>query len=214
MKNRCSYFGWKRIAKRLAQEEGKLLCPEQKNNIKATFTPPPLKQIKYRTDRKLKYILIAVIFALLSLITLSVTAWRDYSIKLLMNMDGKTGIINNLNGGLYLPTEIQVPTYFPPGFVCVNVVPMSKGGIISFENAVGDTLSLTQRDLDTTIVIDTENSEVYEDRQVAGEKAILTIKRDGSSQALYWNTPDYSYELVSTISIEEMLKIAESIPQK
>lgn len=116
------------------------------------------------TGRRLKYGLIAVILALLSFITLSVTAFRDYSIQMLMKLDGKTGVINNVYEGIYLPGEMQVPAYLPPGFVCVNVAPILEGGIISFENTVGDTFSLTQRDLDTTIVIDTENSEVFENQ--------------------------------------------------
>ena len=210
--NKHSYFWWKRLAKRLAQEEGKLLCPYQETNSEENFIPS-LKLSKHRTGRRLKYGLIAVIVALLSFVTLSVTAFRDYSIQILLELDGKTGVINNVNGGLYLPSEIQVPSYVPPGFVCVNFTSTEAGGTVLFENAAAEHIVLTQRSLADAAKIDTEHSEVYENQKVNGDKAILTVKHDGKSQSLYWNTPDYSYELVSTISLEEMLKIAESIPQ-
>ena len=211
--NKHSYFWWKRLAKQLAQEEGKLLCPYQEINSKVNFIPP-LKLLKHRTGRRLKYGLIAVIIALLSFITLSVTAFRDYSLQMLMKLDGKTGVINNVNDGIYLPSEMQVPVYVPNGFTLTSFIPLEQGGTAIFENILGDTIYLIQRSLEDTAKIDTEHSEVYENQKINGDKAILTIKHDGSSQALYWNTPDYSYELVSTISLEEMLKIAESIPQE
>ena len=214
MKNRRSYFWWKRLAKQLAREEGKLLCPYQETNSEATFIPPPLNLPRSHTDRRLKYGLIAAIVALLSFITLSVTAFRDYSIQMLMKLDGKTGVINNVYEGIYLPSEMRVPAYLPSGFFLTNFVPFEQGGMITFENVSGDRFYLTQRSLDDVAKIDTEHSEVFENQKVNGDKAILTVKHDGSSQALYWNTPNYSYELVSTISLEEMLKIAESIPQE
>lgn len=166
------------------------------------------------TGRRLKYGLIAAIIVLLSLITLSVTAFRDYSIRFLMGIDGKTGVINNVYDGIYLPSEMQVPVYVPNGFFLTNFVPFEQGGMITFENVSGDRFYLIQRSLEDAAKIDTENSEVFENQTINGQKAILTIKHNGSSQALYWNTPDYSYELVSSISLKEMLKIAESIPQE
>ena len=163
-------------------------------------------------SRKLKYGLIAVVAALLLCITLSVTAFRDSSIQFLMRLDGKTGIINNLDNGLYLSSEMLVPAYIPNGFVVTNFILLEQGGTLSFENINKKYFTLTQRKNNSAIEIDTENAEVYQDKKVKKEAAILTVKQNGQA-ALYWNTPRYSYELVADISFEEMLKIAESIPQ-
>mgnify|MGYP007084266609 CR=1 FL=1 len=61
MKNRRSYFWWKRLAKQLAREEGKLLCPYQETNSEANFISP-LKLPHFHTGRPLVSVSSAVCF--------------------------------------------------------------------------------------------------------------------------------------------------------
>lgn len=71
-------------------------------------------------------------------------------------------------------------------------------------------LFYTQSYLEDSIMIDTENSTMTK-TQVNGSDATIYYKAADGKYTLVWQDELYMYSLVSNLSMDEIIKIAESV---
>ena len=119
-------------------------------------------------------------------------------------------------------TDIQIPEdeqeemqlnndktmYIPDGFELVESTDMGSVQIFKYEDSKGSTFRIERSDHTTQITVDNERFD-YDEISIAGQTAYAF--EDEERSALLFYSDDYTYFVYSNISIDELIKIAESI---
>lgn len=105
------------------------------------------------------------------------------------------------------------PSYIPDGFYCYGFTKPNDTGekkSIDYTDGKMGYLFYTQSYLEDSIMIDTENSTMTK-TQVNGSDATIYYKAADGKYTLVWQDELYMYSLVSNLSMDEIIKIAESV---
>lgn len=102
----------------------------------------------------------------------------------------------------------RLPTYMPDGFWVESVDEDKDGCTVFYSNSTKKYYSIDYYTSAADTAIDTENAIVSE-QKIRGQPAIIAEK-DGST-IIVWYPNGHEYILSGTISLEEMIRILESI---
>lgn len=121
-------------------------------------------------------------------------------------LDSSSNLVfeNKIDGNYY-------PTYMLDGYYVEETVKIGGNTHIIFVNEEDDNIFFHQKELDTISYIDTEGALITHP-EVKGEEAIMA-EEDGRI-ILVWHNNRYSFSVIGEISVEEALKIANSIKKE
>ena len=164
-------------------------------------------------------IIIMVVVTVSFTITMSAEALRARFIRFLMTFtpeyteiqlqgyDEKGAAIES--GGRIGLNGKYAPTYIPHEFSISSLTMDTMGTSIVYENNNGDIITFDAFDYNAVSQIDTENVDSIEAISVGDDPGLL-VKKDGLI-TLAWSKNDYYMILLSRVSEQEMMKIAESV---
>ncbi len=155
--------------------------------------------------------LIGIIFLSVSILTVSVEAFRINLFNLIIEMREKYGeitfenksdnTINNEN------KEGYYPSYIPKGYKLDEIIENDISREIIYKNN-NEFIYFTQDDLNMNYKIDTEDAEVST-IYINGYKAVLSIKNGYS--IIIWTNNEYVFGINGQLEKEEIIKMAESV---
>lgn len=109
--------------------------------------------------------------------------------------------------------SVMKPQYLPKGFFEVQTTKIGLKNETEYRNEQGSKILLVQTPLseEGSVAVDTEHS-VQKEIEIQGEKAILFVANEPEDTSyLVWKNYSYHFLLISKISSEELVKIAESM---
>lgn len=113
-------------------------------------------------------------------------------------------------------SEVWEPQYLPEGFFMAEEKNVGPVHMTTYENGKGASVTFTQTPLDKAgkMSIDSEHT-TYHEITIKGEKAVLfEAKGDQDRSYVLWQSKKTSLVLSSTISKDELIRIAESAEQQ
>ena len=157
----------------------------------------------YRRLNKVAVILSALLVILIVGVV-SVSSLRDYTINFLLSLDNSYAKTDKISDTF----STNTPSVLPKGysFSAYKV----DGDVIKIEYVDSDynLLLFTQRSIDNSTIVDTENAQV-EDVTIGEYKGKLSKKEDGQIN-LIWQTEKYQFILSSNVPID-LIPVAESV---
>ena len=208
---------------------------EENNNIKSTKVPKSLdnwfedynRKLEERKNRK-KYkerfksifskvaIVFLVLFISMSILTVTVDAFRVKLLNIIMNNTEKyleIGVsdsngVENIHRNLEGFYELE---YIPSGFKIDYVEDLGDTKVVSYVNNRDEEILFNQSPSGTNFQLDSENAEVKE-ININGNEAVI-LNKEGRT-TLFWNNEEYSFYLISTIGEEELIKMSKSLVKR
>lgn len=172
------------------------------------------QNIKKRVKKySLRAALVCLLFYLVfSICIFSVSAWRKPVIDFFLQTTSPYSTIQTQDG-LYINHEsAYFPQRIPEGFI-VNKYSASDSVIsLEYANSQNQMIVFTQQDSNTGAMIDTEDVQSQDIRLANGLDALFIEKQD--TNQLIWEVEPYILILQSNLSKDEMLEIANSVPNK
>ena len=158
-------------------------------------------------------IVIIVIFITLMTTVFCVKALRNDVLNFFIEIHKKFSIIffdnNTPDASITMKIDkVYVPAYIPDGFALTSKT--DSGIIVRYEysDSEDNQLFFEQMILLSKIAIDTENRK-SEEVDVNGNLGICFFEKEYNN--LIWDDGTYGYHLISTLNIDVMIKVAESI---
>ena len=102
-----------------------------------------------------------------------------------------------------------MPAYIPEEFRLKSMMLDEQANDLEYENNEGMFISFSVYTSDVLSNIDTENVDSLETVEVKGRSGLLVMKE--GVYTLAWSKDDYYFILMSNVSRDEMLRIAESV---
>ena len=208
---------------------------EENNNIKSTKVPKSLdnwfedynRKLEERKNRK-KYkerfksifskvaIVFLVLFISMSILTVTVDAFRVKLLNIIMNNTEKyleidvsdSNGVENIQRNLEGFYELE---YIPSGFKIDYVEDLGDTKVVSYVNNRDEEILFNQSPSGTNFQLDSENAEVKE-ININGNEAVI-LNKEGRT-TLFWNNEEYSFYLISTIGEEELIKMSKSLVKR
>ncbi len=152
-------------------------------------------------------IFISIVFAT----TMGVEAYRVKFFEVITEVwEEFTSIIfkskENIKDGKLIPV---VPEYIPKGFFILEEKTNDHICSVIYVNTDNEEIFYEQRMLSHgEVLLDTENIEV--ETMEIGNQSIVLFTNKGINQ-IYWSDDSYTYTLISSIDIEEIIEMAKSI---
>lgn len=224
-----SYIGYNNVEKINNEIE------EENNNIKSTKVPKSLdkwfedynRKLEERKNRK-KYkerfksifskvaIVFLVLFISMSILTVTVDAFRVKLLNIIMNNTEKyleidvsdSNGVENIQRNLEGFYELE---YIPSGFKIDYVEDLGDTKVVSYVNNRDEEILFNQSPSGTNFQLDSENAEVKE-ININGNEAVI-LNKEGRT-TLFWNNEEYSFYLISTIGEEELIKMSKSLVKR
>ena len=157
------------------------------------------------TTKTVKVLVIAATLTALLLTAFVIPSSREYIIDnfdIFSRYQLTESNDNSVNG------EITVG-YIPEGFEKVNEYTSSKNIYLDYKNSKGIAINIIKSASSNMVEFDTETGNV---ENIIISDIIYTFYDDVTDyNCVVWNENDYVYQIHSTISKEELLKIAETV---
>ncbi len=157
------------------------------------------------TTKTVKVLMIAAVLSALLLTAFVIPSSREYIIDnfdIFSRYQLTESNDNSVNG------EITVG-YIPEGFELVDKQVSSKISYIDYKDSSGITIKISKSSSATKVEFDTETGKI--ENVVINDKQYTFYIDENSFRYLVWNRNDYVYQIHSSISREEMIKIAETV---
>lgn len=119
--------------------------------------------------------------------------------------DTFTEIKGENNDSYSVSGPIYRPTYIPEGF---SITKEDEFGA-DYENADGKIITYFQLSATGTLLLDSENAEIFKPIKIRGQDGLIIVK--GGVVTLAWQEEEYFFNIIGEISKEEAFKIAESV---
>lgn len=172
--------------------------------------PYRLGRSRVRTYRRLNKLTICVSVLLIILLVgvVSVSSLRDYTINFLLGLDQTHGDVHVMDG-ILIKSDAYAPTVVPKGYTLTSIQTADGSTMLMYSNSKEDMLILSEKPIDSSSTIDTENAEVKK-VTINGYEGRLSVGADGQSY-LVWKTEDFLFTLSCSDNTIDLISIAESV---
>ncbi|HEY8348483.1 MAG TPA: DUF4367 domain-containing protein [Clostridia bacterium] len=183
--------------------------PELEKRVKRLIDKSYMKS-KMRRYMKLAGKIAVCICITFTIISLSVRATRNAIFNAIIELQEKYTRVDF--GESETVTGIYRPTYLPEGFSETSTVKFGNTVMIKYSKADDAEIVLSQRPAESgTSLVDNENTD-YMEVEVSGVTAYLFSGSSANDiSTLIWQANGTVFELTSTISIDELIKIGKSL---
>lgn len=157
------------------------------------------------TANTVKVMLVAAVLTALLLTAFVVPSSREYIIdnfEIFSRYKITDNNKNSVNG------EITVG-YIPDGFEIVNEYVSSKNMFIDYKNSKGTAINIIKSSSSLEVDFDTETGAV--ENIIIGNITYIFYDDATDYNCIVWNNNDYVYQVHSSVSKDELLKIAETV---
>lgn len=168
--------------------------------------------------RRVSIVLLAIIIVFFTTMV-TVPAFSTGVMNLLINMQAKytSFQLDDNNSGsdseslIVNWTNAYIPTYIPDGYDVSDISFSESLKKLTFKNKQDENLYIiyTEHDASTTIAIDTEGASLVKTVEINGRDGTLVVK--DSLVTIAWNINDKLFFIQSQTSMDETIKIAESV---
>ena len=153
-------------------------------------------------------ICVSVLLIILLVGVVSVSSLRDYTINFLLGLDQTHGDVHVMDG-ILIKSNAYAPTTIPDDYTLTAIQTIDDSTMLTYSNSEGEMLILTEKSVEYSSTIDTENSEVKE-VTINGYEGRLSVGADGQAY-LVWKTEDYLFTLSCSDNTIDLIPIAESV---
>ncbi|MBQ3524260.1 MAG: DUF4367 domain-containing protein [Clostridia bacterium] len=157
------------------------------------------------TTKTVKVLMIAAVLSALLLTAFVIPSSREYIIDnfdIFSRYQLTESNDNSVNG------EITVG-YIPEGFEKINEYVSSKNIFLDYENSSGTIINIIKSSSANKVEFDTEAGII--DNIIINDTTYTFYDDETDYNCIVWNKNDYVYQIHSTVSKGELLKIAETV---
>ncbi len=182
----------------------KKLCKEQKKS-------------KYKNLISKVAIVFLILFVSITTLTVTVEAFRVKVFNMIIeNTQRYLGIEvqeneSKVNENMESLKADYILEYIPEGFKINSIKKLDKTKVLTYTNEVNEEIIFNQSPNGTKFQMDSENA-IRKNVYINEEKGIALIKDD--LNILFWHDEEYSFYLLSTVKLEELISMAESLDKK
>lgn len=202
---------YRELNEQLKNDPEYMLTPEKLAMMEQRLKHPyRLGRSRVRTYRRLNKLTICVSVLLIILLVgvVSVSSLRDYTINFLLGLDQTHGDVHVMDG-ILIKSDAYAPTILPDDYTLTSIQTVDETTMLTYSNSEGEMLIFTQRPLEQSGTIDTEDSDV-KDVTINGYDGKMSIGADGMVR-LIWKGDEELFSLKITDNNIDLIPIAESV---
>lgn len=175
------------------------------------------RKSKYKNIISKVAIVFLILFVSIATLTVTVEAFRVRFLNIIIENTQKYLGVEVGENGLKVNESMEslktdyMLEYIPEGFKTNSVKELDKTKVITYTNEVNEEIIFNQSPNGTKFQMDSENA-IRKDVYINGEKGIALIKDD--LNILFWHDEEYSFYLLSTAKLEQLISMAESLNKK